>query len=65
MAAQLLTEQGCAVWGMDGRYRRLRFSGEGGSRRSMGESGIRASAYIMGSMDVEGGAGLTLTVWFR
>jgi hypothetical protein len=31
----------------------------------MGESDIRASAYIMGSMDVDGGAGLTLTVWFR
>ena len=50
---------------MDGRYRRLRFSGEGCPRRSMGESDIRASAYIMGSMDVDGGAGLKLTVWFR
>jgi hypothetical protein len=31
----------------------------------MGESGLRASAYIMGSMDVDGGSGLTLIVWFR
>ena len=50
---------------MDGRYRRLRFSGEGGPWRSMGESDIRAFAYIMGNMDVDGGAGLTPTVWFR
>jgi hypothetical protein len=28
----------------------------------MGESDIRTSAYIMGSMDVDGDAGLTLTV---
>ncbi len=50
---------------MDGRYRRLRFIGEGGSGRPMGESDIRASAYIMGNMAVVGDAGLTLTVWFR
>ena len=50
---------------MDGRYRRLCFSGEGGSRRSMGESDIWDSAYIVGIMDVDGSAGLTLIVWFR
>jgi hypothetical protein len=31
----------------------------------MGESDIRASAYIMGSMDVDGGSELTLIVRFR
>jgi hypothetical protein len=31
----------------------------------MGESDIWASAYIMGLMDVDGSAGLTLIVWFR
>jgi hypothetical protein len=50
---------------MDGRYRRLCFSGEGGPRRSMDESDIRAFAYIMGIMDVDGSAGLTLIVWFQ
>ncbi len=50
---------------MDGRYRRLRFSGEYSARRSMGESDIRASVYIMGSMDVDGSAGLTLIDCFR
>jgi hypothetical protein len=31
----------------------------------MGESDSRASAYIMGGMDADGGAGLKLTIWFR
>jgi hypothetical protein len=43
---------------MDGRYSRLRFSGKGGPRRSMGESDIRTSAYIMGVVDVDRGTGL-------
>lgn len=47
---------------MDGCYRSLRFSGEGGSRGPMGKSDIRASADIMGIVDVDGGAGLTLSV---
>ena len=47
---------------MDGRYRRLRFSGEGGSRRSMGESDIRVCVHIMGIIDVDGSDGLTSAV---
>ena len=47
---------------MDGRYRRLRFIGKGGSGRPMGESDIRTSAYIMGVVDVDRGAGLTLSI---
>jgi hypothetical protein len=47
---------------MDGRYRRLCSNGKGGSRRPMGGSDIRTSAYIMGVVDVDRGAGLTLSI---